>query len=64
MNSGTFSGFTSYCPLGLLISLAIFATSLFGPTPAEAVNFVSLKIKSRISLASGPGGREFAVTSR
>jgi hypothetical protein len=38
MNAGTSSGATSSWPSGLFQSLAIFAMSLFGPIPAEAVS--------------------------
>ena len=55
MNSGTSFGVTSNCPLGLFRSLAILATSLFGPIPAEAVSFVFRKMRLRITCASAPG---------
>jgi len=55
MKSATCSGFTSHWPFGLLMSLAIFAISLFGPIPAEDVSFVARSIAVRISCASAAG---------
>ena len=52
MKSATSSGPTSCWPSGLFQSLAIFAISLFGPIPADAVNPVSSRIWLRISRAS------------
>ncbi|ABO46842.1 disrupted ORF, DNA polymerase IV [Francisella tularensis subsp. tularensis WY96-3418] len=40
---------TTYNPLGLFISLAIFASSLFGATPADPVSPVLLKISCLIA---------------
>jgi len=64
MNSATCSGVTSNWPFGLFTSLAIFAMSLFGPIPAEAVSFVVRKIALRISCASAAGALGWEVTSR
>jgi hypothetical protein len=46
------SGFTVFCPFGLLTSLAILATNLFTEIPAEAVSPTSFKIQSLISFAN------------
>jgi hypothetical protein len=40
MNAGTSAAVTSNCPFGFRIALAIFAINLFGPMPADEVNFV------------------------
>ena len=56
MKSGTSSGVTSNWPLGFLISLAIFAISLFGPIPADEVSFVLLKDHVANHLRERTGG--------
>ena len=65
--STTRSGATTVSPSGLSRSDAIFATSLFGATPTEALRPVRSRIKCLISRAiemASPFSARLAVTSR
>ncbi len=64
MNPAASAGETQNCPSGFFQSLAIFAISLFGAIPAEAVSPVSSRIRSRIRAAMTVPGDGSWLTSR